>query len=76
MRSAARPQRHGIVRGDGELVAKEERNGPARVPAPKRKRASGDAAGGNVGNALRSVYDQTVSEAIPGEMLDLLGKLA
>jgi len=29
-----------------------------------------------VGNALRTVYDQTVNEAIPGEMLDLLGKLS
>lgn len=28
-----------------------------------------------VGNALRSAYEQTVSEEIPSEMLDLLGKL-
>jgi len=28
-----------------------------------------------IGRALRSVYDQTVGEAIPAEMLDLLGKL-
>jgi hypothetical protein len=31
---------------------------------------------GNVGSALRSAYEQTVSENIPPEMLDLLGKLA
>lgn len=28
-----------------------------------------------VGNALRSVYQQTVDEAIPPEMMDLLKKL-
>ncbi|HEY0626638.1 MAG TPA: hypothetical protein VGD10_07875 [Allosphingosinicella sp.] len=28
-----------------------------------------------VGNALRSAYEQTVNEDIPPEMLDLLGKL-
>ena len=27
------------------------------------------------GNALRSVYQQTIDESIPPEMLDLLGKL-
>lgn len=43
------------------------------------KRRRGDS--GNVdahpqiGNALRLVYDQTVDEAIPREMLDLLGRL-
>lgn len=29
----------------------------------------------NVGNALRSVYQQTVNEDVPREFLDLLGKL-
>lgn len=28
-----------------------------------------------MGAALRSVYEKTVNEAIPDEMLDLLGKL-
>jgi hypothetical protein len=31
---------------------------------------------GIVGEALRSVYDETVEEKIPPEMLDLLAKLA
>ena len=31
--------------------------------------------GGVVGDALRTVYDRTLEEAIPPEMLDLLGKL-
>ena len=30
----------------------------------------------DVGHALRSVYARTVSEAIPPELLDLLGKLS
>jgi len=29
----------------------------------------------NIGKALKSVYDRTVDEAIPNEMLDLLGRL-
>jgi len=29
----------------------------------------------NIGNALRSVYQQTVNEDVPREFLDLLGKL-
>lgn len=30
---------------------------------------------GDVGDALRTVYQRTVAEDIPPEMLDLLGKL-
>jgi len=40
-----------------------ERRGRRRAP------------GGEVGHALRSVYDDTLKESIPPEMLDLLGKL-
>lgn len=29
----------------------------------------------HIGKALRSVYDETVSEAIPSDLLDLLGRL-
>lgn len=38
---------------------------------PRRKRAGNS----EVGTALRSVYQRTVDEEIPPEMLDLLGKL-
>ena len=31
--------------------------------------------GGDVGRALRSVYDSTLNEDIPDDFLDLLGKL-
>lgn len=30
---------------------------------------------GNVGDALRSIYQQTIEENVPDEMLDLLGRL-
>ena len=44
---------------------------PAR-PDPSESESLGDT---EVGNALRSVYQQTVDEAIPPEMMDLLKKL-
>jgi hypothetical protein len=40
-----------------------ERRGSKRPPS------------GEIGNALRSVYDGALNEDIPPEMLDLLGKL-
>lgn len=50
-----------------------------RVSMSKRRKSDqpGKAAGNEpqIGRALRSVYDQTVGEAIPAEMLELLGKL-
>ncbi|MEA3011941.1 MAG: Anti-sigma factor NepR [Sphingomonadales bacterium] len=45
-----------------------------RVKAGER-RTRRRAPGGEVGNALRTVYDDTLKESIPPEMLDLLGKL-
>ena len=41
------------------------------APAKKKKRGHSP----EVGHALRAAYQQTVSEDIPPEMLDLLGKL-
>jgi hypothetical protein len=41
-------------------------------PAKKRRKRSEP---GEIGHALRSIYDNTVGEPIPREMLDLLGKL-
>ena len=38
---------------------------------PRRKRAEGT----ELGSALRSAYQRTVDEAIPSDLLDLLGKL-
>ncbi len=36
---------------------------------------SGDRGQRNVGDALRAVYDDAVSESVPDEMLELLKKL-
>ena len=46
-----------------------------------RKVANSDSKGrnkraGDVGRALRSIYDDTVREPVPGDFLDLLGKLS
>jgi len=65
------------TRGVGELVEKEKRKVTPR--APKASKRAGQAAKrdrGIVGDALRSVYAETVEESIPAEMLELLGKLA
>jgi len=60
------------------LVEERKQEGTNRTPRaadrkfePKKRRSHG-----NVGEALRSIYDETVDENIPQEMLDLLGKLA
>ncbi|HEY6916155.1 MAG TPA: NepR family anti-sigma factor [Allosphingosinicella sp.] len=45
-------------------------SGPTHAVRGKKKTGTPE-----VGNALRSVYQQTVDEDIPPEMLDLLGKL-
>ena len=41
----------------------------------KRKARNESAPSGEIGSALRSVYDGALNEDIPPEMLDLLGKL-
>ena len=41
-------------------------------PQMKKKKA---VASGDVGSALRSVYQRTIDEQIPPDLLDLLGKL-
>ena len=48
----------------------------ARVAKAGSKKASRSVRDGSVGNALRSVYQQTVNEDVPPEFLDLLGKLS
>ncbi len=44
-------------------------------PAQKGGGRQGERADRNVGDALRAVYQDAVSETIPDEMLDLLNKL-
>jgi hypothetical protein len=52
----------------------------AKIPASDKaktgeRRVRRRPPGGEVGLALRTVYDDTLKESIPPEMLDLLGKL-
>lgn len=58
---------------DGERRRKPEHGPDAEAqekPPQRSKRAAPE-----IGNALKSAYQQTVNEDIPPEMLDLLGKL-
>ena len=69
-------------RGDESLSAKKrsEREGaehsrrskkpPASHEKPRKQRSS------DLGRALRSVYDDTLRETVPGDFMDLLGKLS
>lgn len=47
--------------------------GTSEINTPRKKREK--APNVEVGHALRSVYQRTIDEDIPMEMLDLLGKL-
>jgi hypothetical protein len=50
-----------------------DRDTPKKTPdKPARSTKVNDK---DMGAALRSVYQRTVEEAVPAEMLDLLGKL-
>lgn len=45
----------------------------SKSPTSRKVKPRGDEK--DTGKALRSVYEETVNEEIPREMLDLLGKL-
>ena len=60
--------------GTGQLAVKEKRTNPVSIPKPEKRSGRGKT-DSQVGRTLRSVYQQTVGEDIPTEMLDLLGKL-
>jgi hypothetical protein len=51
-----------------------ENDVPTKKPAAGQRGTSG-ARDREMGDALRSVYDKAVQEAVPDEMLDLLSKL-
>jgi hypothetical protein len=53
-------------KAEGDHAAEPE----ASLKPRNKKKQTGD-----VGDALRSVYERAVAEDIPPEMLDLLGKL-
>lgn len=62
--------------GSGEVAANENIKNVVRAPNTEKKSAPNGKRDGDVGKALRSAYQQTVSEDVPQEMLDLLSKLA
>lgn len=62
----------GGVAARGERLSDSDDKKPPRGP---RGKGPGRSAGGDVGDALRKVYDRTLNESIPPEMLDLLGRL-
>ena len=48
---------------------------PVKTPSGKGGTPKGHSKDRDMGAALRSVYQKTVEESVPDEMLDLLGKL-
>lgn len=66
------------VTGDERLSANndaENRPPPQERKEAPKKRRRGDPPG-EVGKALRTVYDNTLREEVPNDFLDLLGKLS
>jgi len=59
---------------DGDRRRKSDPSTTIEIPSPKQ-RPGKRGHSPEVGSALRSVYQHTVDETIPAEMLDLLGKL-
>ncbi|WP_298851202.1 NepR family anti-sigma factor [uncultured Sphingomonas sp.] len=70
-----RPPPPGMPMGDVLHSNNEKRGSSSRPPSRRKQRSDVEAANGSVGRALRSVYQKTVEEDVPAEMLDLLGKL-
>ncbi len=54
----------------------KRKKGDTTPDLSKEDDTSKEAKGADIGDALRSAYEQAVSEDIPEEMLDLLGKLS
>ena len=62
----------GKVRGDPKTPGRPK--GAVKVPVPDKKAKKQRSS--DLGRALRSVYDDTLREAVPDEFLDILGKLS
>jgi anti-sigma factor NepR-like protein len=62
----------GKQKGESSDAASSRNKTGKRVGVEKkvRKQKAGD-----IGRALRSIYDDTVREPVPGDFMDLLGKL-
>jgi hypothetical protein len=73
---ARRRKAHIAPEGDDAETVENARGKPDRPGARAGAKAASVKAGGpEVGHALRTVYQRTIDEDIPPEMLDLLGKL-
>ena len=59
------------VRESKGAEARGRKSAPNSTPRKKRNPRAGD-----IGRALRSVYDETLRENVPDDFLDLLGKLS
>jgi hypothetical protein len=67
------------ARGDEELSAKKrsETEGAGHSRRSKKSATSDrNARKGDLGRALRSVYDDTLRESVPDDFLNLIGKLS
>lgn len=65
-----------MVRGWGALALSDNKKSKRGAKGTSGATGEGSVADRDVGHALRSVYAKTVSEDIPAELLDLLGKLS
>lgn len=61
------------VDGGSALASDSVKKGT--TPRGKGRRRDDESANGSVGRALRTVYQQTVDETVPDDMLELLRKL-
>ena len=59
-------------KGDSISASEKKKKSPANGSGKK----PGKQRAGDVGRALRSVYDETLREDVPNDFLDLLGKLS
>lgn len=62
----------GSQKGPSQSAGKAKRSSETGQADKKGKKPRA----GDVGRALRSVYDDTLRENVPDDFLDLLGKLA
>jgi hypothetical protein len=65
-----------LAGGWGTLALGDEKKTKRKVASLAGSKQEGATADRDVGHALRSVYSKTVSEDVPSELLDLLGKLS
>jgi hypothetical protein len=67
--------------GDERLSAKKRSESDEAAHAKRAKKPSPDKQArkqrsGDLGRALRTIYDDTLRETVPGDFLDLIGKLS